>query len=54
MLQALKTIQASITHLCRFQSGRQLPSEKSTKGRDNYCPAAEVLTAIHGVCYVHS
>ena len=40
--------------MCRFQGGKHLLSKKSTKERDNYCPAAEVLTALHGVGYVYT
>ena len=45
--------------LCRFQGRRKLTSKGTTNEQDRYCPAAEVLTVVHGVCftlyvYVHS
>jgi len=52
-LQVLESIQSNIQQLCRFQGGRQqkVPSAKARAVyRENYCPIAEVLTAVHGVC----
>jgi len=38
--------------LCRFQGGREPRTKASKTERDDYCPAAEVLTAIHGVGFI--
>ena len=54
----LEVVQSNIKQLCRFQGGRRQAAKPklSTKAhardnaKDNYCPVAEVLTAVHGVC----
>ncbi|XP_065900190.1 uncharacterized protein [Dysidea avara] len=50
IISELEDVQSNIKQLCRFQGGRQ-QTEPSTKAysRGNYCPKAELLTAVHGV-----